>query len=223
MRTDYENEPRLMDDPIDERRMQPFSPFNLVTLRFKGGDSDVKETESERAAAQVAAERWNYYQTEFGRPQENQFMDNVKEMDTDGAYDFAEGATNKEFQGAAADSLRSVGNNERSLGMNDNSSRSKLADATTGIEMAGKAGSAKSGALIDQKDRHLSGVEAVVNIGQGKATSAQMGMGDIASAAHDQARSDTISDFSDGQSLRSAAGTAVGMGGRAAMEAYDNG
>ena len=52
-----------------------------------GGDSDntVKDTPEQRYAAQVAAEKWNFAQSNLA-PLEDQYMANVEDMDSDARW-----------------------------------------------------------------------------------------------------------------------------------------
>ena len=182
-----------------------------------GGKSDntIKDTPEQRHAAQVAAEKWNFAQNNLA-PLENQYMDNVEDMDSEGRMSFIRGRSNQSSMGNLSQGLQQVDAQLGQAGINPNSGRWQGTQSDMAEQSAQQGGETMGRAQFQQRAEKIKGMQNIVAMGAGEATQAQAGLSDIASASARDARSDATNSFNrrsaNLQLLGSAAGAAANYG-----------
>lgn len=197
--------------------MEPFSPFRLKPLYFKGGGSgQIKETEDQKALAKIAADRFKRYQ-EIYKPVENQYMQEVQKFNEPvrqtQASNKAVADTQSVFGKAIADEV-----NQRTAqsGANINSGAVQSAINTGATKEAIASADNVNRSQQATQDAYVGGLQSIVGMGNGQASEAIQGMGDIAAASNQKAMNAAVSSHNDRSATRSAIGAGIG----AATETY---
>lgn len=175
----------------------------------KGGSNEVKETEAQKAAAEVAMKQWGIYQTDL-RPFEDTFIKKVDGLNGGKEYD-------KQASTAALGTAQGFGEARRGLadamaagGVDPTSGKYQEAMGELGTDQALSQTDTTNRAQSSQQDRYVAGLKDVVSIGQGQKAEAMAGMGDLANASLRKATSDAQSAF---QSKQATAGLIGSVGG----------
>lgn len=182
-----------------------------------GGDSDntVKDTPEQRHAAQVAAEKWNFAQSNLA-PLEDQYMANVEDMDSAGRMSYIRGRANQASMDNLSQGLQRVGAQLGQAGINPNSGRWLGTQADFAEQNAQQGGETMGRAQFQQKAEQVKGLQNIVAMGSGESTQAQAGLSDIAATSAADARSDAANNFNrrsaNLQLLGAAAGAAANYG-----------
>lgn len=180
------------------------------------GDSDTPApTEAERALAEVAASRFQRYQSTFA-PLENEYIREIFEMRSPGQFQEAAGQASAGVEEAFGSAERELNTSMSARGVDPSSGAYQGASrALTRAKQRG-LGLGMAGAQIDQADRAYSGMQGVVAMGNNQAADAIEGMGDIASRANSAASRRAKDAFSrasgTGEIIGTAAGAAAGYG-----------
>ncbi|MQM38772.1 hypothetical protein KBTX_02791 [wastewater metagenome] len=187
----------------------------------KGGDPEVKETEYEKELARIGEERWNRYQDVFA-PVEELYAQQVRTTDSDReqAQGVAGSAVQQQFQGALEKMAGGYGDRgiNTSAGGAGTSAMDSLAD-----DRAASQALATVDADQGMTDVHYQGLEDVIQMGRGKATSGFRGISDIATSANQRAINDAQRSFQQRAGNLQAAGAIGGMGTASAMKAWGGG
>ena len=182
-----------------------------------GGDSDntVKDTPEQRYAAQVAAEKWNFAQSNLA-PLEDQYMANVEDMDSAGRMSYIRGRTNQASMDNLSQGLHQVDAQLGQAGINPNSGRWLGTQADFAEQNAQQGGETMGRAEFQQQAEQVKGLQNIVAMGSGESTQAQAGLSDIAATSAADARSDAANNFNrrsaNLQLLGAAAGAATSYG-----------
>jgi hypothetical protein len=185
--------------------------LNGHRLFYKGDAPSAKETKEEQALAEVAQKKWQYYQDNY-RPLEDEYMKQVDNLDSEGAYDFAGGTAASATTAAFAGARENMAEDMRSAGVNPNSGKYKSGMAGLADAEAMSSADGKSRALTSQQDEYVTGVSNVSAIGRGQSTSAQAGLSDLAQSANTKAASDAGNAWNNKAATTSAAGGLFGAG-----------
>lgn len=200
----------LMGELPGSGEFDKFQPFNLRQLFHKGGgDGKIKETEDEKAFAEVVSQKWNHYKAKYGEV-EQKYMDKVDSLDSEGAANFAKGSANQHTQAAFSKAQEGVRDSHTMAGLNPNSGASKAKMHEFSSSEGEAAGENMARAENSQKDQHIAGISNVVAMGQGKSTEATAGLGGLADSSADKAASDATKAFNDSAMNQQAVGTVAG-------------
>ncbi len=176
-----------------------------------GGSNQIPETEEERALAEVAEHKFQYYKDHYA-PMEDKFMERVDNMDKKGSYDFVRGAAGSSASRAFGDAKRGVRSQMEQQGLNPASGRYQgTMDAMT-REQGGAASETMTRAGNQQQDEYVQGLANVTAIGRGQATNAQHGLSDVAYSASQDAASRAEDSFNRRHATGQLAGMAAGAG-----------
>lgn len=179
-------------------------------LFCKGDAPSVEETKEEQAFAEIAGKKWRYYQDNV-RPLEEAYMNDVNALNTEGARDFAAGvagsSTSAQFDNArkqAAESLNSAGINPAS---------GRYQATMTGLSDYQGAATTENKTMAENSvdDQYIGGLQNISAIGRGQSTTAQAGLGDLASSAANKARGDAYSAFNNRAGTVNAVGAIGGL------------
>ncbi|HIE82778.1 MAG TPA: hypothetical protein EYQ00_02540 [Dehalococcoidia bacterium] len=142
-----------------------------------GGDGTkytAKDHPEERELAKIAKEQWGEYKSRY-IPIENEWMENVKGLDSEGAHEGTRGMAGAEFQHANPDGVNRM---QRGMGRGDAYRRSNAASVLT--TSANNLSQIKNRASLGVTDRYVRGMENVIGIGQGVKTQGLQGLTDVA-------------------------------------------
>lgn len=168
-----------------------------------------KETEEQRALAQIAAERFNRYKEVFA-PLEDQYIQQVMDIRSQGNYETAGGLASSAFQQNFQTAQDQLQNQMFQQGVDPSSGAFQENSAAMRRAQAVRQGVGVSDAKIANTDRFYTGLRGVMNLGQGQAATAVEGMADIAQQAQQRANQAAENAFNSSSAMRS--GVAAGLG-----------
>lgn len=168
-----------------------------------------KETEEQRALAQIAAERFNRYKEVFA-PLEDQYIQQVMDIRSQGNYETAGGLASSAFQQNFQTAQDQLQNQMFQQGVDPSSGAFQENSAAMRRAQAVRQGVGVSDAKIANTDRFYSGLRGIMNLGQGQAATAVEGMADIAQQAQQRANQAAENAFNSSSAMRS--GVAAGLG-----------
>jgi hypothetical protein len=181
----------------------------------KGGSNEVKETENEKAAAQVASQQWDLYQNEL-RPYENLFMDKVDALNNEQKYADIANDTNLGYQAEFGKARQDTATQLAARGVDPSSGKFQgTLDNITSDQVAGQIDTTNR-AQSTQADKYVGGLQDVVAMGAGQKADALSGFNSIANTSMQKAQSDAQRSMSNRQAT---AGVAGALGG-AAVRTY---
>lgn len=177
----------------------------------KGGSNEIKETEAQKAAADVATEQWNIYKSDL-QQYEDIFMGKVDDLNNEREYDKLAGTaalgTAQSFgeaRSGLADSLAAGGVDPTSGKYQSAMSNLETDQALSQTDTANRAQSS-------QQDRYVAGLKDVVSIGAGQKAEVLAGMGDVANSSLRKAASDAQTSFQSKQATAGLVGSVAGAG-----------
>lgn len=181
----------------------------------KGGSNEVKETENEKAAAQVASQQWDLYQNEL-QPYENLFMDKVDALNNEQKYTDIANDTNLGYQAEFGKARQDTATQLAASGVDPSSGKFQgTLDNITSDQVAGQIDTTNR-AQSTQADKYVGGLQDVVAMGAGQKADALSGFNSIANTSMQKAQSDAQRSMSNRQAT---AGVAGALGG-AAVRTY---
>jgi len=133
-----------------------------------------KKHPEERELAKIAKEQWEDYKTRY-IPIENEWMQNVSNLDAEGAHQATRGMAAAEFAQANPNAIQRM---QGGMGGGDAYRRSNAASAH--ITSANNLSQIKNKADLAVTDRYVRGMENVIGIGQGVKTEGLQGLTDVA-------------------------------------------
>lgn len=182
-----------------------------INLFCKGDAPSVKETKEEQALAEVAQKKWQYYQDNY-RPLEDEYMSQVDNLDSEGAYDFASGTAASAATAAFDGARKNMASDLQGAGINPNSGKYKSGMAGLADAEAMSSADNKSRAMTSQQDEYVTGLSNVSAIGRGQSTNAQAGLSDLAQSANAKAANDAGNAWNNKAATIGAAGSLFGAG-----------
>lgn len=174
-----------------------------------GGSSEIKETEDQRAAAEVAAKQWNMYQQEL-KPYENLFMEKVDQLNHPGEYDKLAAEVGLGYASAFGEARQQAGAELAAAGVDPTSGKYQSSmDELTSEQMLGQADTVAR-AQTSQQDKYVAGLQDIAAIGQGQKAESLQGYQNISSMAHNKAANEAQVAHNKSLSNRQATGNLVG-------------
>ena len=171
-----------------------------------GGGSSTKivnqENPEERALAKVSQEKWQQYQNTYV-PLENEWMKQVGAMDNQSNHNDATGLATSSLKQTNGPQTQSVGD---SMGGGH-------VGKSNYINAASTEANASNAANQGVTNRMLQGEQSIVAMGQGQATDAIDGLGDVARQSVNGQVANSAHQFQQQQATNSIYGTAAGMAG----------
>lgn len=178
-----------------------------------GGDGKIDETEAEKAQAQVAMKRWEYYQNNL-KGYEDKFMGEVDNLNSSANIDRAENLAMSPIAKQFAQEGMQIRKQSQSSGVNPNSGKAMSMNSALSGAQASAEVDARSRGVASQQANYVTGLQNIVAMGNGQAGQAMQGMTDIAQSAQQNAYTKAQSALSDRNNIRSGVGAAVGTGTR---------
>jgi len=167
------------------------------------------ESPEARALAEVAAQRFNRYKEVFA-PLEDQYIADVFDVRDPSNYEMAGGIASAAFQPEFQKANENLAGQMFQQGVDPNSGAFQQNSAALRRAAAVKQGLGVGAAKIDNTNRFYQGLQGIIQMGQGQASDAISGMGNIAETAEERARTKAAAAFETGAALRS--GVAAGIG-----------
>lgn len=166
-------------------------------------DVEVKDSEAEKALAQIAKEKWELYNEMFV-PLENQWMEEIGTLNSEAAYDRAAGTANASIQGSYGQAMQDAmaqGGSESDISRNINNLALGMQTARTDSTNA---------AQINQQNRYVEGLQAINAVGQGAQAEALTGLSDSAAMSQQYAEQNAYDDYASQQSTNELIGAGIG-------------
>lgn len=190
-------------------------------LYFKGGsgNTDIKDTEDQKALAQIANERWQRYKTTY-RPIEDKTLEDIQQINNaqhmQQATQAAQAATRSSFGQAIATDL----GQRMASGVNPNSGAFNAAIDTDNRRMAQAESDTVNKTQQSLDDQKVAGLQTAINMGSGQATEALAGLSNVASASAQNAADKAINVHNDESANKYLASQAAGAGARVAINGW---
>lgn len=178
-----------------------------------GGSNEIKETEAQKAAAEIASQQWDLYKNELSHF-ENLFMDKVDDMNSTQEYDKLAGTSALGTAQAFGEVRQNMADSMASAGIDPTSGRYQDAMRDLETEQALSQTDTTNRAQSSQQDKYVAGLKDVVAMGSGQKAEALQGYSDLAANSLSKAASDAQRKWNDKQSLLGVVGTAAGMATR---------
>lgn len=176
-----------------------------------GGSTTIKDTESQKALASIAAQRFNLYQ-QFYVPLENEFMAGVAAMRDPASFENVEGYINAVQQPQFQEAVRNMQQQAFSQGVDPTSGQYQARQEQMAAGQARGMGLGTAEGLSGQLDRYYQGMQNIVAMGQGQAGQAIAGLGDVGELAQKRGIAEAKQSFQGSQGTQSIIGTGLGLG-----------
>lgn len=157
-----------------------------------GGSVEVKETETQKAQAEVAESMWELYQQELA-PYEDVFIQDVYKMNNPLAYQKAAGDTNMSYSSQFSDARDNAANSLTSAGVNPNSGKFGTTQNSLTRQQAFQENDAINQAQSSQADQYVGGLEDALAIGSGESAQNMSALDSLSNASNKAAISDARS------------------------------
>lgn len=170
---------------------------------------EIKETEAEKAFAEVAAKQWQDYQ-DYYAPLEDQFMGRVNSMGTDNYQGRAVGLSQANAMQGVGAAQAGLERQQFNQGVNPNSGGFKTKSMVLNTAINNSKTAAGIQGQFGAQNQYLTGLANVNALGAGQQTMAMQGMSQMAGQAAQQAGIDAQNKFSDQQSRANMIGGIAG-------------
>lgn len=180
-----------------------------------GGSNEIQETEAQRAAADVAMEQWNLYNSDL-KQYEDIFMDKVDDLNSEREYDKLAGTAALGTAKTFGDARAGLSDSMAAGGIDPTSGKYQSAMSDLETDQALSQTDTTNRAQSSQQDKYVAGLKDVVSIGAGQKAESLAGMGDVADTSLRKAAFDAQNSFADKQ----ATAGLVGAVGGAALRKY---
>ncbi|MDI3431716.1 hypothetical protein QLG02_15365 [Aeromonas sp. V90_14] len=177
----------------------------------KGGSNEIKETEAQKAAADVATEQWNIYKSDL-QQYEDVFMDKVDDLNSEREYDKLAGTAALGTAQSFGEARSGLADSLAAGGVDPTSGKYQSAMSNLETDQALSQTDTTNRAQSSQQDRHVAGLKDVVSIGAGQKAEALAGMGDVANTSLRKAASDAQTSFQSKQATAGLVGAVAGAG-----------
>lgn len=157
-----------------------------------GGSVEVKETETQKAQAEVAESMWELYQQELA-PYEDVFIQDVYKMNNPLPYQKAAGDTNMSYSSQFSDARDNAANSLTSAGVNPNSGKFGTTQNSLTRQQAFQENDAINQAQSSQADQYVGGLEDALAIGSGESAQNMSALDSLSNASNKAAISDARS------------------------------
>lgn len=154
--------------------------------KSSGGNTDVRETAAQKAAAEVARKQWSMYQQEL-KPFEDLFIEKVDTLNEDGQHQQLAGEVGLGYASSFGQARQQAGNELAAAGVDPTSGKYQdTMDDLTGEQFVGQA-DAVARTQTSQQDKYVAGLKDIAAIGQGQKAEAVQGYQDLSNMAHQKA------------------------------------
>ena len=175
-----------------------------------GGDTRVREPESQLALAEQAAINYNRYRSIFV-PLEDQFMETTMETFNDQNYANVGGQASTRIAGLYEDGMQDFARAARNRGIDPSSGAYQSESNALRTAMARGMGTGSADVQMGNTDQGLAGMTAIIRSGQGLANETMQGQIGLAEDNLRRATSEANLDFQNSSSLANVMGTGAGI------------
>ena len=175
----------------------------------KGGSNEIKETEAQKAAADVATEQWDIYKNDL-QQYEDIFMDKVDDLNDEEQYDKLAGTAALGTAQAFGDARVGLADSLAAGGVDPTSGKYQEAMSALETDQALSQTDTTNRAQSSQQDKFVAGLKDVVSIGAGQKAESLAGMGDVANTSLRKATNDAQTSFQNKQATAGLVGTLAG-------------
>jgi hypothetical protein len=180
-------------------------------------NSEVKETEYEKAAAEVASKQWNLYTDELSRYEDN-FIERVGNYNSTSNMKDTKADADLSYDSAYAKNRTQTTDNMAASGIDPSSAKFKSAQSDITTDQAISQADTVNRAQSSEQDKYTAGLTDVVSIGQGQKAEAMAGLSDVASMSASTAANDAQNSFNTRASTQQLVGAVSGAGLRSYTE-----
>lgn len=184
------------------------------------GDSEQKETEYEKAAAEVANKEWQIYLDELS-PYEDNFIERVGNFNSDSNMANAKSDADTSYNSAYSDMREQTANNMAASGIDPSSAKFKETQADITTVQAVKQADTANRAQSAEQDKYVAGLSDVTAMGMGQKATALSGLNEVAQMSANEAATDAENDFNVRSANLQLAGAAAGAGLRSYQDYLD--
>ncbi|MFG0873981.1 hypothetical protein ACF8QD_09885 [Aeromonas media] len=177
----------------------------------KGGSNEIKETEAQKAAAEVATEQWDLYKNDLQK-YEDIFMEKVDDLNSEGEFDKLAGTASLGAAKTFGEARKGQADAMAAGGIDPTSGRYQETMAGLETDQALSQTDTANRAQSSQQDRYVAGLKDVVSIGAGQKAESLAGMGDVATTSLRKSVSDAQISFQNRQATAGMVGTVMGAG-----------
>ena len=181
-----------------------------------GKPKKAKETEQERAQAEIAHKQWELYKNEL-RPLEDNFIQRVDGLNSQSSMDRAKASADLNYNQAFSQARGEAAAGMAAAGVDPSSGKFKQAMSDITQDQALGQADTVNRAQSSQQDKYIAGLSDVAAIGMGQQATAMAGLADVASLSQNKAANDAYNSFN----RRSANQQFVGTAGGAGLRGYD--
>ncbi|WP_279501697.1 hypothetical protein [Aeromonas veronii] len=182
-----------------------------------GGSNEIQETEAQRAAADVAREQWNLYNSDL-KQYEDIFMDKVDDLNSGKEYGKLAGTAALGTAQSFGEARAGLADSMAAGGVDPTSGKYQSAMSDLETDQALSQTDTTNRAQSSQQDKYVAGLKDVVSIGAGQKAEALAGMGDVASTSLRKASFDAQNSFADKQATAGLVGSLAGAGAAYGMQ-----
>ena len=175
----------------------------------KGGSNEIKETEAQKAAADVATEQWDIYKNDL-QQYEDIFMDKVDDLNDEEQYDKLAGTAALGTAQAFGEARIGLSDSLAAGGVDPTSGKYQEAMSVLETDQALSQTDTTNRAQSSQQDKFVAGLKDVVSIGAGQKAESLAGMGDVANTSLRKATNDAQTSFQNKQATAGLVGTLAG-------------
>lgn len=176
-----------------------------------GGSNEIQETEAQRAAADVAMEQWNLYNSDL-KQYEDIFMNKVDDLNSGNEYDKLAGTAALGTAQSFGEARAGLADSMAAGGIDPTSGKYQNAMSDLETDQALSQTDTTNRAQSSQQDKYVAGLKDVVSIGAGQKAEALAGMGDVANTSLRKAAFDAQNSFADKQATAGLVGAVAGAG-----------
>ena len=190
----------------------------------KGGSNEVKETEAQKAQAEVAQKQWDLYKTDL-QQYEDIFMDKVDALNNENEYDKLAGTAALGTAQSFGSARQGLADNLAAAGVDPTSGRYQEAMKDLETDQALSQTDTTNRAQSSQQDKYVAGLQDVASIGQGQKAEALQGYSDLASSSLNKAAVNAQTALANKGATQGAVGAVAGAGLAYGLNNYaqDNG
>jgi hypothetical protein len=176
-----------------------------------GGSNEIQETEAQRAAADVAREQWNLYNSDL-KQYEDIFMNKVDDLNSGKQYDKLAGTAALGTAQSFGEARSGLADSMAAGGIDPTSGKYQAAMSDLETDQALSQTDTTNRAQSSQQDKYVAGLKDVVSIGAGQKAESLAGMGDVATTSLRKSVNDAQISFQNRQATAGMVGTVLGAG-----------
>lgn len=175
----------------------------------KGGSNEIKETEAQKALAEVTMKQWGIYQSDL-KQYEDIFMDKVDDLNEKEAFDDAAGTATLGTAHSFGEAREGLSDSMAASGVDPTSGKYQNTMHELETDQVLSQTDTTNRTQSSQQDKYVAGLKDVVSIGQGQKAEALEGYSSLASSSLNKAASDAQTKYNDKQAVLGLIGTVGG-------------